>query len=149
MLSDATEGTASTSTRPSTYYVAPLFAGESSGIQSCAYFDEQWQRVWPPTALNGNQATSARIEQADARDISALPPDIRNAIDGNAILVGVAVRKYDGPLSASFYPVAADGSITVSVPAAGILGAIFLFAAKDGTFGLRPTTDPQIKNSSM
>ena len=133
--------------RPPNYYVAPLIAEENTGIQHCAYFDEQWSRVWPPTPLDSDKATSLRIEQADARDISKLPPDIQEAIGPNARLAGAVVRTFDSSSLTSFIPLESDGSITVTIQPKQRRGAILLFSARDGSFGLRPTTDPQITNS--
>ena len=152
MLPDTTEGTAPAPTRPSTYYVAPLLPEENTGIQSCAYFDEQWDRVWPPTPLDSKGAMSVRIEQADAGDILKLPLELQKAIDGNAVLIGAAVRTDLSSLPTLFTPLASDGSITVNVAAKATCAAILLFSARDiahGTFCLRPTPDPQITNSSM
>lgn len=136
-----------TSSRVRNYYLVPLIAEENTGIQHCAYFNEQWSRVWPSNPLDSNQDMSIRIEQADTTDISTLPPGLQGAIDPNAILAGAAVRPWDTSSTMRFIPMASDGSITVNITAGQQVGAIFLFSAKDGSFGLRPTTDPQITNS--
>ncbi len=134
-----------------TYYVAALNAAEGSGIQHCAYFDANWQRIWPQATLVSK--TAVRIEQALPDDPN-LPDDLSSAIDRNATLGGGIFRFLDDASPVPRWLESSDPKRKgkgrfVQVPVAGTtLGAILMFSVPGSTASLRATTDPQIKIGS-
>jgi hypothetical protein len=141
----------STDTDPSsiTYYVAPLSAGENSGIQPCNfYFNDPrlgWQQV-KPAILTSGSSSAVKIVQVDPNRLDGIQIS-PGSIDSTAVLFAAVARTIGESVGLqNLFQASPDRSVQVPVALGTRRGLILLFAVPGAAISLRATTDPQIAN---
>lgn len=130
-----------------TYYVAPITASDSSGIQTCDYlFISQGSWHSATGRLDSSPSSVINFVQLDPQRLPLPNPPLTGTIDSTAVLFAAVVHTIGGmdPPPQTLFQASARSILQVPVDRNFPRGLILVFAVPGG---LRPTKDPQITNS--